>query len=216
MNVRLLDATCPIVKGVHRRAAQLEEEGYSLILIGKRSHREIEGVIGRLKKTPYVVENQSDIERIPHVSEGRWACLTQTTLSADDCAGLFELLKQRIPGIRICSGICGATAARQRAVKALAQHCASILVIGSPISSNSRKLRDVAESCGVPARLISSADELDPATLPPGDIGITSGASAPEYLLRETVAKLRSAGWIEDSASGERASLNAECTENIS
>ena len=205
MNVRLLDATCPIVKGVHRRAAQLEEEGYSLILIHSSAN------------IPRILEfSVHSFMSIPHGSEGRWACLTQTTLSADDCAGLFELLKQRIPGIRICSGICGATAARQRAVKALAQHCASILVIGSPISSNSRKLRDVAESCGVPARLISSADELDPATLPPGDIGITSGASAPEYLLRETVAKLRSAGWIEDSASGESASLNAECAENIS
>lgn len=199
MNVHLLDATCPIVKGVHRRAAELEGEGCSLILIGKRSHREIEGVIGRLKKTPYIVETPEDLCRLPVSPEGRWACLTQTTLSADDCAGLFKALEQRIPGIRIGSGICGATAARQKAVRELAALCTTIVVIGSPGSSNSRKLRDMAESCGRRALLISCADELNPADLPAGNIGVTSGASAPEYLLRETVEKLCSAGWIERS-----------------
>ena len=184
MEVRLLDATCPLVKGIHRKAAELEAEGYSIVLIGKRSHREIEGV-----------ENEDDVKRIPENPEHPLACLTQTTLSVDDCAGLFELLKKRIPGIRICGGICGATTARQRAVKQLAERCRTILVIGSVKSSNSRKLREVAESCGAHALLIASADELELSDLPDGDIGITSGASAPEHLLQETVARLEAAGW---------------------
>lgn len=195
MNVRLLDATCPLVKGIHRKAAELEAEGYSIILIGKRSHREIEGVIGRLSRSPYVVENEADVEAVPLDSERRWACLTQTTLSVDDCAGLFELLKRRFPGIRICGGICGATSARQKAVKLLAESCGTVLVIGSEKSSNSQKLRDVAESCGARALLIASAETLDVSRLPDGDIGLTSGASAPECLLRETVRKLIAAGW---------------------
>lgn len=195
MDVRLLDATCPLVKGIHRKAAELEAEGYSVVLIGKRSHREIEGVIGRLNHIPYVVENAADVEKIPENAEVPLACLTQTTLSMDDCAGLFDLLKKRIPRIRICGGICGATTARQRAVKQLAERCRTILVIGSVKSSNSRKLREVAESCGARALLIASADELNLTELPDGDIGVTSGASAPEYLLQETVAKLESAGW---------------------
>ena len=195
MEVRLLDATCPLVKGIHRKAAELEAEGYSIVLIGKRSHREIEGVVGRLNHVPYVVENEDDVKRIPENPEHPLACLTQTTLSVDDCAGLFELLKKRIPGIRICGGICGATTARQRAVKQLAEHCRTILVIGAVKSSNSRKLREVAESCGAHALLIASADELELSELPDGDIGITSGASAPEHLLQETVARLEAAGW---------------------
>ncbi len=202
MNVRLLDATCPLVKGIHRKAAELEAEGYSIILIGKRSHREIEGVIGRLKNPPFVVENEADAESVPFDPAQKWACLTQTTLSVDDCADLFEVLKRRFSGIRICGGICGATSARQKAVKELAAQCKTILVIGSVKSSNSQKLRDVAESCGVHAILIASADSLDVSAIPEGDIGLTSGASAPEYLLRETVEKLLSAGW-KTADSGE-------------
>ena len=165
------------------------------ILIGKRSHREIEGVIGRLRKTPVVVENRADIDRIQLPSDAPLACLTQTTLSVDDCAELFAVLKARFSDIEIKSGICAATSDRQRAVKELAARCPLILVIGSCNSSNSRKLRDVAESCGARARLIASADELKPAELPDVDIGVTSGASAPEYLLQQVVDKLTGAGW---------------------
>lgn len=195
MNVTLLDATCPLVKKMHARAAEFESEGRTVILIGKRSHREIEGVIGRLRKTPVVVENRADIDRIQLPSDAPLACLTQTTLSVDDCAELFAVLKARFSDIEIKSGICAATSDRQRAVKELAARCPLILVIGSCNSSNSRKLRDVAESCGARARLIASADELKPAELPDVDIGVTSGASAPEYLLQQVVDKLTGAGW---------------------
>lgn len=195
MNVTLLDATCPLVKKMHARAAEFESEGRTVILIGKRSHREIEGVIGRLRKTPVVVENRADIDRIQLPSDAPLACLTQTTLSVDDCAELFAVLKARFSDIEIKSGICAATSDRQRAVKELAARCPLILVIGSGNSSNSRKLRDVAESCGARALLIASADELNPAELPDVDIGVTSGASAPEYLLQQVVDKLTGAGW---------------------
>ena len=129
----------------------------------------------------------------------KYACLTQTTLSVDDCAELFRILKERFPEIRICGGICNATTARQTAVKKLAARCGRIIVIGSGKSSNSRKLREVAESCGAESILISSIADLPDSWLKDGDIGITSGASAPEHLLREAVEKLVSLGWATES-----------------
>lgn len=194
-NVALIDATCPLVKGIHRKAAELEREGCRILLIGKRSHREIEGVVGRVRHAPQVIETKADAEKIIFRKGEKYACLTQTTLSVDDCADIFALLRKRFPGIRICGGICNATTARQAAVKKLAERCKRIIVIGSGKSSNSRKLREVAEACGADAILISSVRELPESWLIDGDIGITSGASAPEHLLQETVEKLVSLGW---------------------
>ena len=195
MNVKLIDATCPLVKGIHRKAVELEREGYRILLIGKRSHREIEGVIGRVRRTPQVIESGADAANVVFEKNAKYACLTQTTLSVDDCAELFRILRERFPEIRICGGICNATTARQTAVKKLAARCRRIIVIGSAKSSNSRKLREVAESCGAEAILIPSIEELPDSWLTDGDIGITSGASAPEHLLREAVEKLVSLGW---------------------
>ena len=199
MNVKLIDATCPLVKGIHRKAVELEREGYRILLIGKRSHREIEGVVGRVRRTPLVIESKADAENVVFEKNAKYACLTQTTLSVDDCAELFRVLRVRFPEIRICGGICNATTARQTAVKKLAARCRRIIVIGSSRSSNSRKLREVAESCGAEAILISSIEELPDSWLTDGDIGITSGASAPEHLLREAVEKLVSLGWSAES-----------------
>ena len=199
MNVNLIDATCPLVKGIHRKAAELEREGYRILLIGKRSHREIEGVVGRVRRTPLVIESKADAENVAFEKNAKYACLTQTTLSVDDCAELFRILKERFPEIRICGGICNATTARQTAVKKLAARCGRIIVIGSGKSSNSRKLREVAESCGAESILISSIADLPDSWLKDGDIGITSGASAPEHLLREAVEKLVSLGWATES-----------------
>lgn len=199
MNVNLIDATCPLVKGIHRKAAELEREGYRILLIGKRSHREIEGVVGRVRRTPLVIESKADAENMAFEKNAKYACLTQTTLSVDDCAELFRILKERFPEIRICGGICNATTARQTAVKKLAARCGRIIVIGSGKSSNSRKLREVAESCGAESILISSIADLPDSWLKDGDIGITSGASAPEHLLREAVEKLVSLGWATES-----------------
>lgn len=199
MNVNLIDATCPLVKGIHRKAAELEREGYRILLIGKRSHREIEGVVGRVRRMPLVIESKADAENVVFEKNAKYACLTQTTLSVDDCAELFRILKERFPEIRICGGICNATTARQTAVKKLAARCGRIIVIGSGKSSNSRKLRAVAESCGAESILISSIADLPDSWLKDGDIGITSGASAPEHLLREAVEKLVSLGWATES-----------------
>lgn len=199
MNVNLIDATCPLVKGIHRKAAELEREGYRILLIGKRSHREIEGVVGRVRRMPLVIESKTDAENVVFEKNAKYACLTQTTLSVDDCAELFRILKERFPEIRICGGICNATTARQTAVKKLAARCGRIIVIGSGKSSNSRKLREVAESCGAESILISSIADLPDSWLKDGDIGITSGASAPEHLLREAVEKLVSLGWATES-----------------
>lgn len=199
MNVNLIDATCPLVKGIHRKAAELEREGYRILLIGKRSHREIEGVVGRVRRTPLVIESKADAENVAFEKNAKYACLTQTTLSVDDCAELFRILKERFPEIRICGGICNATTARQTAVKKLAARCGRIIVIGSGKSSNSRKLREVAESCGAESILISSIADLPDSWLKDGDIGITSGASASEHLLREAVEKLVSLGWATES-----------------
>lgn len=199
MNVNLIDATCPLVKGIHRKAAELEREGYRILLIGKRSHREIEGVVGRVRRTPLVIESKADAENVAFEKNAKYACLTQTTLSVDDCAELFRILKERFPEIRICGGICNATTARQTAVKKLAARCGRIIVIGSGKSSNSRKLREVAESCGAESILISSIADLPDSWLKDGDIGITSGASAPEHLLREAVEKLVSLGWATEN-----------------
>ena len=199
MNVNLIDATCPLVKGIHRKAAELEREGYRILLIGKRSHREIEGVVGRVRRMPLVIESKADAENVAFEKNAKYACLTQTTLSVDDCAELFRILKERFPEIRICGGICNATTARQTAVKKLAARCGRIIVIGSGKSSNSRKLREVAESCGAESILISSIADLPDSWLKDGDIGITSGASAPEHLLREAVEKLVSLGWATES-----------------
>lgn len=199
MNVNLIDATCPLVKGIHRKAAELEREGYRILLIGKRSHREIEGVVGRVRRMPLVIESKADAENVVFEKNAKYACLTQTTLSVDDCAELFRILKERFPEIRICGGICNATTARQTAVKKLAARCGRIIVIGSGKSSNSRKLREVAESCGAESILISSIADLPDSWLKDGDIGITSGASAPEHLLREAVEKLVSLGWATEN-----------------
>lgn len=195
MKITLVDATCPLVKEIHRTAAALEQEGFRIILLGKRSHREIEGVIGRVKVPPVVLETKEDALNLHPEPGCRYACLTQTTLSVDDCAEIFQILRSKIPGIQIRSGICNATTARQKAVRELAEKCSRIIVIGSVQSSNSRKLRQVAEAGGAEAILISSAAELPAGFLKDGDIGLTSGASAPEYLLQDVVRKLISLGW---------------------
>lgn len=195
MNVALLDATCPLVKEIHRTAAELEREGFHILLLGQRSHREIEGVIGRVKNPPVVLENKEEALEFQPEKGCRYACLTQTTLNVDDCSEIFEILKKKIPDIRIRSGICNATTQRQNAVRKLAEQCSRILVIGSVRSSNSRKLRQTAEAAGVPAILISSVEDLPEDFLKDGDIGLTLGASAPEYLLQEVIGKLVSLGW---------------------
>ncbi len=190
--VHLIDATCPIVKQLHRRVQELESGGRTVLLIGKKSHREVEGVIGRMKKNPVVLESVEQAVSFPVDPDRRYACLTQTTLSVDDCSEIFDVLKKRIPRLELCGSVCSATSKRQEAVKRLAERCSKIVVVGSVKSSNSKRLKEVAEKAGADAVLIPDADSLPADFLSEKDrvVGVTSGASAPEYLVRDVIRKL--------------------------
>ena len=196
MPVTVIDATCPLVKRLHASAAELEAEGYSLLMAGKRSHRETEGVVGRVQNAPVVLENISEAEAFVPESGRRYAVISQTTLSTDEYGAILDRLRKKIPGLYVSGGICQATTSRQAAVKKLAEKCSRIVVIGSEKSSNSKRLREVAESAGAEAVLIPDAEALPESFFEiPGDVGITSGASAPEYLVNSLIRKLQNSGW---------------------
>jgi 4-hydroxy-3-methylbut-2-enyl diphosphate reductase len=190
-----LDATCPLVSKVHRQAERLVENGRHILFIGHAGHPEVIGTFGQVPEGRMtLVETAEDAERIVPADPGNLAFLTQTTLSVDDTAGIISVLERRFPGIRAPKGedICYATSNRQAAVKEIARRCDAVLVIGSPKSSNSLRLVEVAEREGVRARLIGRAAEIDLAFLDGiSTLGITAGASAPETLVREVVAFLR-------------------------
>lgn len=197
MSVEVMDATCPLVKKLHAAAAELESEGYTLLMAGKRVHRETEGVIGRVQYPPVVFENAAESQAFEPVPGKRYAVISQTTLSTDEYETILSVLRKKIPDLHVAGGICQATTSRQTAVKKLAEKCKRILVIGSTKSSNSKRLREVAESAGAEAVLISDVSGLpDSFFESSGDIGITSGASAPEYLVDDLIRKLHSYGWV--------------------
>ncbi|MBF0146782.1 MAG: 4-hydroxy-3-methylbut-2-enyl diphosphate reductase [Magnetococcales bacterium] len=185
--LRVLDATCPLVEKVHRQAVRLNAEGYRVILIGHPGHPEVEGTVGQLPPgNMEVIRDEQAVAMLPNCNEQKVAYITQTTLSLDETAQVVNRLRDRFPTIRSPGreDICYATQNRQNAVKALARRCDLILVLGAPNSSNSNRLREVAEREGAKAYLIESASDVhmewltDVATL-----GITAGASAPEVLV---------------------------------
>ena len=186
-----LDATCPLVSKVHRQAERLVEHGRHILFIGHAGHPEVIGTFGQVPEgLMTLVETAADAERIEPADPANLAFLTQTTLSVDDTAGIIAILQRRFPAIQGPRGedICYATSNRQAAVKAIAGRADAVLVIGSPKSSNSLRLVEVAEREGRPARLIGRADEIDLAWLAGvRTLGITAGASAPETLVREVV-----------------------------
>jgi 4-hydroxy-3-methylbut-2-en-1-yl diphosphate reductase len=190
-----LDATCPLVSKVHRQAERLVEQGRTILFVGHAGHPEVIGTFGQVPDGHMIlVETVKDAETVLPPDPTNLAFLTQTTLSVDDTAQVLAVLQRRFPGIRAprSEDICYATSNRQAAVKAIAERCDAMLVIGASNSSNSLRLVEVAERAGKPARLIARAAELDPAWL--GDVrilGITAGASAPELLVRELVDHLR-------------------------
>ncbi len=198
--LQALDATCPLVTKVHREVVHYREEGIEVVLIGHAGHPEVEGTIGQAKSGMYLVETPQDVESIEVRNPDRLAYVTQTTLSVDDTRVIIEALKTRFPRIRgpRKNDICYATQNRQDAVKMLSDSCDVVLVVGSPNSSNSNRLRELAEQRGVPGYLVDRADEIrrewieDKST-----IGVTAGASAPENLVREVVARLREWGATE-------------------
>ncbi|MBE6406153.1 MAG: 4-hydroxy-3-methylbut-2-enyl diphosphate reductase [Lentisphaerae bacterium] len=197
MPVKVIDATCPLVKRLHAVAVELEKDGFTLLMAGKRAHRETDGVIGRVQTAPVIFENASETATFEPEPGRRYAVISQTTLSTDEYEQILERLRKKIPDLHVAGGICQATTSRQAAVKKLSEKCRRILVIGSTKSSNSKRLREVAESAGADAVLISDVDALPESFFETsGDIGITSGASAPEHLVNALVQKLLSCGWV--------------------
>jgi len=194
---RVFDATCPLVTKVHVEVARERREGREVIMIGHAGHPEVEGTMGQADDGIHLVETVDDVARLTVAQPDRLAYVTQTTLSVDDCREVIEALRRRFPAIAEPKkqDICYATQNRQDAVKFMAPQCDLVLVIGSRSSSNSNRLREVAEKMGCEARLIGSADQLDPSWLTGRKrIGVTAGASAPEVLVEAVVARLKVLG----------------------
>jgi 4-hydroxy-3-methylbut-2-enyl diphosphate reductase len=189
-----VDATCPLVSKVHRQAERLIADGLHILFIGHSGHPEVIGTFGQVPEGSItLVETVEDACNVGVSKPDRLAFLTQTTLSVDDTAAIVEALKARFPQIRAprSEDICYATSNRQAAVKAIAPECDRMLVIGSPNSSNSLRLAEVAERLDVPARLIERASQIDWEWLgQPATVGVTAGASAPELLVREVLDAL--------------------------
>jgi 4-hydroxy-3-methylbut-2-enyl diphosphate reductase len=195
--LRVFDATCPLVTKVHVEVAKMRREGREVVMIGHAGHPEVEGTMGQADAGIYLVETPDDVEQLQVSDPAHLAFVSQTTLSVDDCAEIIAALKRRFPRIAEpkMQDICYATQNRQDAVKFMAPQCDLVLVIGSPTSSNSNRLREVAQKMGCEARLIGSAAELDPAWLVGRQrVGITAGASAPEELVTDLVERLKSLG----------------------
>lgn len=189
-----LDATCPLVSKVHRQAERQVEAGRHILFIGHKGHPEVIGTMGQVPEGAItLVETVKDVAALKFTDETPLAFLTQTTLSVDDTAEIVEALRTRFPHMvgPKAEDICYATSNRQAAVKAIAQECELLLVIGAPNSSNSLRLVEVAERLGTRSRLIQRASEIDPSWLDGvNTLGLTAGASAPEVLVREVVQRI--------------------------
>jgi 4-hydroxy-3-methylbut-2-enyl diphosphate reductase len=193
--LRVIDATCPLVTKVHVEAVRFARAGYSIVLIGHPGHEEVEGTMGEAPMQ--LVSSVADVERLHVENPDRVVYLTQTTLSVDDTAHIVEALRRRFPRLEAPpkDDICYATQNRQNAVKALAREADLILVIGSHNSSNSQRLREVAQAAGVPAYVVNDETEIEPAWFEGATtVGVTAGASAPEELVARVVAYLRALG----------------------
>ncbi|MEJ2693511.1 MAG: 4-hydroxy-3-methylbut-2-enyl diphosphate reductase [Candidatus Thiodiazotropha sp.] len=212
--LRVFDATCPLVTKVHLEVARRCREGYEVILIGHRGHPEVEGTMGQCLRDDetthiHLVVTDEDVERLDIVSPEKIAYVTQTTLSIDDTDQVIQALKRRFPHITgpKKKDICYATQNRQDAVKELARRCDLVLVVGSPNSSNSNRLREIAEKHGTPAYLIDGPMDIDREWLERAErIGLTAGASAPEILVENVIAQLKAwgaGGSIETSGKRE-------------
>ena len=193
---RVFDATCPLVSKVHMEVHKLSREGYEFIMIGHKGHPEVEGTMGQLKGGIYLVETVEDVARVQPRSD-KVAVVTQTTLSVDDAAAILAAVKQRFPQVREPKkqDICYATQNRQDAVKLMARAVDVVVVVGSATSSNSNRLREVAERLGTPAYMVDSADDLEPEWFDGKPrVGVTAGASAPDILVQQVIERLRELG----------------------
>ena len=195
--LRVFDATCPLVTKVHLEVARMRDQGREIVMIGHKGHPEVEGTMGQVKDGIHLVESVGDVATLQVNTPDALAYVTQTTLSVDDAAAIVGALRERYPAIvgPKKDDICYATQNRQDAVKFMAPQSDLVLVVGSPNSSNSNRLREVAELLQVPAHLVDNADAIDPAWLTGKQrIGVTAGASAPEVLVESVIARLKALG----------------------
>ncbi len=196
---RVFDATCPLVTKVHVEVAKLHKEGYEFIMIGHKGHPEVEGTMGQLPSGIHLVEDADDVQKVQPAQTRKLAVVTQTTLSVDDAADIMAAVKQRFPTVREPKqqDICYATQNRQDAIKVLSPQVDVVIVVGSPSSSNSNRLRDVAAKYGTPSYMVDNAQELQPEWLTgKRTIGLTAGASAPDILVQQVIARLRELGAV--------------------
>ena len=196
---RIFDATCPLVTKVHVEVAKLHKEGYEFIMIGHKGHPEVEGTMGQLDSGIHLVEDVQDVARVQPAQTALLAVVTQTTLSVDDAAEILAAVKARFPKVREPKqqDICYATQNRQDAVKLLSPQVDVVIVVGSPTSSNSNRLRELAERMGTPAYMVDSAADLDAAWFTgQSRVGLTAGASEPDVLVQAVIARLRELGAV--------------------
>ena len=195
----VFDATCPLVTKVHIEVAKLAKEGYEFIMIGHKGHPEVEGTMGQLDHGIHLVEDVADVATVQPAQTERLAVVTQTTLSVDDAAEIMGAVKQRFPTIRQPKqqDICYATQNRQDAVKVLAPKVDVLIVVGSPTSSNSNRLRELAERLGTHAYMVDAPEDLKPEWFDGKKrVGLTAGASAPEILVQHVIERLRALGAV--------------------
>ncbi len=196
---QIFDATCPLVTKVHVEVAKLAREGFEFIMIGHKGHPEVEGTMGQLDGGIHLVEDLEDVARIRPAQTEKLAVVTQTTLSVDDAAAIAATIKARFPNVREPKqqDICYATQNRQDAVKLMSPQVDVVIVVGSPTSSNSNRLAELARKLGTPGYMVDSADDLQPHWLEGCQrIGLTAGASAPEILVAQVIERLRAFGAV--------------------
>jgi 4-hydroxy-3-methylbut-2-enyl diphosphate reductase len=195
----VFDATCPLVTKVHVEVAKLHKEGYDFIMIGHKGHPEVEGTMGQLNEGIYLVEDVADVANAQPVQTDKLAVVTQTTLSVDDAAEILAAVKRRFPNVREPKqqDICYATQNRQDAVKVLAPQVDVLVVVGSPTSSNSNRLRELGQRLGADAYMVDKAEDLQPEWFEgKARVGLTAGASAPEILVQQVIDRLKSLGAV--------------------
>ncbi|GAB2465566.1 4-hydroxy-3-methylbut-2-enyl diphosphate reductase [Comamonas humi] len=196
---QIFDATCPLVTKVHVEVAKLAKEGYEFIMIGHKGHPEVEGTMGQLSEGIHLVEDVADVARVAPAQTERLAVVTQTTLSVDDAAEITAAVKARFPAIREPKqqDICYATQNRQDAIKLMSPQVDVVIVVGSPTSSNSNRLRELAVKLGTPGYMVDSADEIQPQWLEgAARVGLTAGASAPELLVQQVIDRIKALGAV--------------------
>ncbi|WP_144734483.1 4-hydroxy-3-methylbut-2-enyl diphosphate reductase [Extensimonas perlucida] len=194
---QIFDATCPLVSKVHVEVAKLAQEGYEFLMIGHKGHPEVEGTMGQLDHGIHLIEDVDDVARVQPAQTAKLAVVTQTTLSVDDAAHILAAVRARFPQVREPKqqDICYATQNRQDAVKLLSPQVDVLIVVGSPTSSNSNRLRELATKLGTPAYMVDSAAELQSGWFEGvARVGLTAGASAPEVLVQQVLERIKALG----------------------